>query len=129
VLTQDFSRPGLPAIALTTDSSILTASANDFGFAGVFERQVQALARPGDVVIGISTSGNSENTLRALQFAAAHGIHTVALTGASGGKMAAAAEIAIRIPSRSTAHIQEAQITVGHILCAIVERSLFPEKL
>lgn len=129
VLTQDFVRPGLPAIALTTDSSILTASANDFGFAGVFERQVQALARPGDVVIGISTSGNSENTLRALHFAGAHGIHTIALTGASGGKMAAAAEIAIRIPSQSAAHIQEAQITVGHILCAIVERSLFSEKL
>jgi len=129
VLTQDFVRPGLPAIALTTDSSILTASANDFGFAGVFERQVQALARPGDVVIGISTSGNSENALRALHFARAHGIHTVALTGASGGKMAAAAEIGIRIPSQTTAHIQEAQITVGHILCAIVERSLFPEKL
>jgi len=76
--------------------------------------------------MGISTSGNSENILRALHFAGAHEIHTIALTGASGGKIAATAGIAIRIPSQSTAHIQEAQITVGHILCAIVERSLFP---
>ena len=126
VLTRDFVRPGLPAIALTTDCSILTASANDFGFAGVFERQVQALARPGDALIGISTSGNSENILRALNFARAHGIHTIAMTGASGSKMVAAAEITIRVPSENTAHIQEAQITVAHILCSIVERSLFP---
>ncbi|MEO8049426.1 MAG: D-sedoheptulose 7-phosphate isomerase [Acidobacteriota bacterium] len=126
-LTQDFVRPGLPAIALTTDSSMLTASANDFGFARVFERQVQALGRPGDVLVAISTSGNSENTLCALNYAAAHDIYTIALTGANGGKMVAAAEIAIRIPSESTQHIQEAHIAVGHILCAIVERSLFPE--
>jgi D-sedoheptulose 7-phosphate isomerase len=128
-LTQDFVRPGLPAIALTTDSSMLTASANDFGFARVFERQVQALGRPGDVLVAISTSGNSENTLCALNYASAHGIHTIALTGSSGGKMARVAEIAIRIPSESTQHVQEAHIAVGHILCAIIERSLFPEAL
>jgi phosphoheptose isomerase len=128
-LTQDFVRPGLPAVALTTDTSALTASANDFGFARVFERQVQALGRPGDVLVAISTSGNSENTLCALGYAAAHGMHTIALTGATGGKMAAAAEIVIRIPSESTQHIQEAHIAVGHILCAIIERSLFPESI
>jgi len=128
-LTHDFVRPGLPAIALTTDTSMLTASANDFGFARVFERQVQALGRPGDVLVAISTSGDSENTLCALHYAAAHGMHTIALTGATGGKMAAAAEIVIRIPSASTQHIQEAHIAVGHILCAIIERSLFPEAI
>lgn len=125
-LTHDFVRPGLPAIALTTDTSMLTASANDFGFARVFERQVQALGRSGDVLVAISTSGDSENTLCALHHASAHGIHTIALTGATGGKMASAAEIVIRIPSTSTQHVQEAHIAVGHILCAIIERSLFP---
>ncbi len=128
-LTHDFVRPGLPAIALTTDTSMLTASANDFGFAQVFERQVQALGQPGDVLVAISTSGDSENALCALNYAAAHGIHTIALTGSTGGKMAAAAKIVIRIPSTSTQHIQEAHIAVGHILCAIIERSLFPEAI
>lgn len=128
-LTHDFVRPGLPAIALTTDTSMLTASANDFGFARVFERQVQALGQPGDVLAAISTSGDSENTLCALNYASAHRMHTVALTGATGGKMASAAEIVIRIPSASTQHIQEAHIAVGHILCAIIERSLFPEAI
>jgi phosphoheptose isomerase len=128
-LTHDFVRPGLPAIALTTDTSMLTASANDFGFTRVFERQVEALGRPGDVLVAISTSGDSENTLCALNYASAHGIYTIGLTGASGGKMAAAAEILIRVPSQSTQHIQEAHIAVGHILCAIIERSLFPEAL
>ena len=127
VLTQEFIRPGLPAIALTTDSSILTASANDFGYAGVFERQVQALGRPGDVVLGISTSGNSENVLRALSYARNHGMRAIAMTGQSGGKIAAAADISIRIPSANCQHIQEAHITVAHILCGIVERNLFPE--
>jgi D-sedoheptulose 7-phosphate isomerase len=127
-LTQDFVRPGLPAIALTTDTSMLTAGANDFGFARVFERQVQALGRAGDVLVAISTSGDSENTLCALNYAFAHGIHTIALTGAAAGKLTAA-EIVVRIPSTSTQHIQEAHITVGHIICAIVERSLFPEAI
>jgi len=128
-LTHDFVRPGLPAIALTTDTSMMTASANDFGFAHVFERQVQALGRPGDVLVAISTSGDSENTLCALNYASANAIHTIALTGATGGKMATAAEVVIRIPSQSTQHVQEAHIAVGHILCAIIERSLFPEAI
>jgi D-sedoheptulose 7-phosphate isomerase len=124
VLTQDYLRPGLPAIALTTDTSILTASANDFGFDGVFERQVQALARPGDVLVGISTSGNSTNVMRALEYANGHEIATIAMTGGSGGKIAGVAQSEIRVPSSVTMHIQEAHITIGHILCDLVERVL-----
>jgi histidinol-phosphate phosphatase family protein len=126
VLNQDFPRPGLAAIALTTDSSILTASANDFGYEGVFERQVQALGRAGDVVVGISTSGNSENVARSLCYASRNGMRTISLTGAAGGRVAEAAEIAIRVPSACVQHIQEAHITIGHILCDLVERTLFP---
>jgi len=124
VLTQDYLRPGLPAIALTTDTSILTASANDFGFDGVFERQVQALARPGDVLVGVSTSGNSANVLRALEYANRHEIATIAMTGGSGGKIVGIAQSAICVPSGVTMHIQEAHITIGHILCDLVERAL-----
>jgi D-sedoheptulose 7-phosphate isomerase len=124
VLSQGFLRPGLAAIALTTDTSVLTASANDFGYAGVFERQVQALGRPGDVVIGISTSGNSENVLRAVNYARAHQMCTIALTGADGGKLAQAAQTALCVPSTVTQFIQESQIMVGHILCDLVEQSL-----
>ena len=124
VLTQDFPRPGLAAIALTTDSSILTANANDFGYGGVFERQVQALGRQGDVLLGISTSGNSENVLRAMACCRGLGMRGIALTGATGGKLAAAADLAICVPDTNVQHIQEAHITIGHILCAIVERSV-----
>jgi D-sedoheptulose 7-phosphate isomerase len=126
VLSQSFPRPGLAAIALTTDSSMLTASANDFGFAGVFERQAQALGRPGDSLIGISTSGNSENVIRAVRYANDHGIDTIGLTGSNTCHLAADARIAICVPSNVTAHIQESHIAIGHMLCAIVERSLFP---
>jgi len=124
VLTRDYPRLGLAAIALTTDSSILTAIANDFGFEGVFERQVQALARPGDVLIAISTSGNSANVIRALEYAQEHDIATIALTGGSGGKMARVCQTEIRVPSTVTMYIQEAHITVGHILCDLAERAL-----
>lgn len=124
VLNQSFLRPGLPAIALTTDTSILTASANDFGFEGIFERQVQALGRPGDVLIGISTSGNSANVLRALTYARNHGICAIGLTCAGGGKMAASCDISLRAPSDVTQFIQESHITMGHILCDLVEQSL-----
>ena len=128
VLTQDYLRPGLPAIALTTDTSILTASANDFGFEGVFERQVQALARAGDVLIGISTSGNSSNVARALEYANGHEVATIAMTGGSGGKIAGITRSELRVPSSVTMHIQEAHITMGHILCDLVERALGPAK-
>lgn len=124
VLSQEFQRPGLAAIALTTDSSILTASANDFGFAHIFERQVQALGRPGDVLIGISTSGNSENVLRAIEYARSHEMGAIAMTGCSESKLAEAAEIVLRAPSHLTRFVQETHIMMGHILCELVERSL-----
>lgn len=124
VLNQSFLRPGLPAIALTTDTSILTASANDFGFEGVFERQVQALGRAGDVLIGISTSGNSENVLRALRYGRNHGIVTIGMTGAKGGKMADTCDVCLRAPSEVTQFVQESHIMMGHILCDLAEQSL-----
>jgi phosphoheptose isomerase len=124
VLTQQFVRPGLPAIALTTDSSILTASANDFGFEGIFRRQVQALGAPGDVLIGISTSGTSRNVVCALEYARAQGIHTIAFTGRGGGRMAELCDITVRVPSGITQFVQESHIMVGHILCDLVEQSL-----
>jgi D-sedoheptulose 7-phosphate isomerase len=122
VLTQTNIRPGLPAIALTTDSSILTASANDFGFDGVFERQVQALGRAGDVVMGISTSGQSENVFRALRYAQSHGMFTISLTGEGGGRISSVSDICIAVPSRCTQYVQESHIMIGHIVCAIAER-------
>jgi len=125
VLTQDFLRPGLAAIALTTDTSILTASANDFGFDGVFTRQVQALSKPGDVLVGISTSGNSENVLRAVHYGREHALRTIVLTGATGGRLTGMADITIRVPSCVTMHIQEAHIAIGHVICDLVERALF----
>jgi D-sedoheptulose 7-phosphate isomerase len=125
VLSQDFVRPGLAAIALTTDTSFITANANDFGFEGIFERQVQALGREGDVVVGISTSGNSKNVLCALKYAREHNIKTVALTGASGGQMADIADVTVKVPSNDTQMIQESHISIGHILCALVELGLF----
>jgi phosphoheptose isomerase len=124
VLNQSFLRPGLPAIALTTDTSVLTASANDFGFEGVFARQTQALGRPGDVLIGISTSGNSANVLRAFGHARSHGIRTIGLTGEIGGKMLEACDICLRAPSDVTQFIQESHIMMGHILCDLAEQSL-----
>ena len=125
VLSQDFVRPGLAAIALTTDTSFITANANDFGFEGIFERQVQALGRPGDCVVGISTSGNSKNVLCALRYAGENGIKSIALTGAGGGQMASIADVAVKVPSDSTQFIQESHIAVGHILCQLVELGLF----
>jgi phosphoheptose isomerase len=123
-LTKDFERPGLPAIALTTDGSFLTAFANDFGFDGVFERQVQALGRPGDVLIGISTSGNSPNVVRAVRLARIGGLQSVVLTG-SQGQLAGLADVAILVPSTDTQHIQEAHLAIEHLICWLVERELF----
>lgn len=126
-LTQDFKRPGLAAVALTTDTSFLTAYANDFGFEGVFERQVQAIGHAGDVLIGISTSGNSKNVVRAVLMAKESGIKTVVLTGAGGRlkEIADIADIAICVPSTATQPIQETHLAIEHILCDIVERLLF----
>lgn len=129
VLNQHFPRPALPAIALTTDSSMLTASANDFGFDGVFERQVQGLGARGDVLLGITTSGNSKNVLKAVEYAKSIGMRTIAFTGGGGGTIDAIADIAVRVPSTNTQHIQEAHIAIGHILCDLVERSLFAKEV
>ena len=123
-LTKDFERPGLPAIALTTDTSFLTAYANDCGFEGVFARQVQALGRPGDALIGISTSGNSANVIQAMELARTTGLRTVALTG-PGGRLAKLADVAIAVPSDDTQHIQETHLAVEHLLCLLVEQALF----
>jgi phosphoheptose isomerase len=123
-LTKDFERPGLPAIALTTDSSFLTAYANDCGFEGVFARQVQALGRPGDVLIGISTSGSSANVVQAMELARATGLRTVSLTG-SGGRLTELADVAIAVPSKDTQHIQESHLAVEHLICLLVEQALF----
>lgn len=116
-------RKGLPAIALTTDSSILTAVGNDYGFEAVFARQVEALAGAGDVVVGISTSGNSPNVVRALEAARDAGAFTVGLTGASGGAVAGICDVCVRIPSAVTARIQEGHILAGHIVCELIDRT------
>jgi D-sedoheptulose 7-phosphate isomerase len=115
-LTLDHPRPSIPAIALTTDTSLLTAIANDFGVEGIFERQVASLAAPGDVLIAISTSGASANVVRAARRARDLGAAVVALTGASGGTLAPEADVAIRVPSDVTAHIQEAHLAVEQLL-------------
>ena len=125
-LTLDRRRDAIPAIALTTDSSLLTAVANDFGFEGVFARQVEALGRGGDVLVGISTSGNSENVVRAFEQAKATGIRTIALTGESGGKLGVLADIEINVPSSETSHVQEAHIAVGQLIAFLVEDELYP---
>ena len=120
-LTLDFERPGFPAIALTTDSSVLTAYANDFDFHGVFARQVQALGRPGDVLMGISTSGSSPNVVKAVEEARIRGLKAISLTG-EGGVLAALADVAIQVPGTATAHIQEAHLAIEHVICHLVER-------
>jgi D-sedoheptulose 7-phosphate isomerase len=124
LLSADFPRPALPAVALTTDSSILTALSNDFGFEGVFARQVQALGRSGDVLLGISTSGTSPNVLRAVEAAQRIPMATIALTGTQ-GRLKVLADIAITVPSDSIQHMQEAHLSVEHILCHLVERDLY----
>jgi D-sedoheptulose 7-phosphate isomerase len=114
-------RPALPAIALTTDTSALTAAANDYGAERMFARQVEALGRPGDLLIAITTSGRSANITAALRTARAMGIATGLLTGRDGGEALALADIAVVVPSEVTARIQEMHILVGHILCAAIE--------
>lgn len=121
-------RPPLAALALTTDTSVLTSIANDYDFAELFAKQVRALGRPGDVAVGISTSGGSENVVRGLKEARNLGLRTLALSGRDGGPVAAAAEMALVVPSGNTARIQEVHITLGHVLCDLVDFLLFPEK-
>jgi D-sedoheptulose 7-phosphate isomerase len=126
-LSKDFARPGLPAIALTTDTSFLTAFSNDCGFEGIFERQVQTLALPGDVLIGISSSGASPNVVRAMKAASKMGIETIALTG-NGGPLGDIATITISVPHTNTLYIQEAHLAIEHILCSLIEHELFGRK-
>jgi D-sedoheptulose 7-phosphate isomerase len=116
-------RAALPAIALTTNSSSLTAIGNDYSYEQVFSRQIEALGDAGDIVVGISTSGNSPNIIRTLQSAKVKGLTTIAMTGESGGKLKDVADYCLRIPSRQTPRIQEAHILLGHILCEVIEEN------
>ena len=118
-------RAPLPAIALTVNTSSLTAISNDYSFAQVFAKQLEALGEAGDVAIGISTSGNSENVLEALKAAKEKGLITIGFTGKRGGKLKDIVDYCLHIPSDDTPRIQEGHITVGHIICEIVERELF----
>jgi D-sedoheptulose 7-phosphate isomerase len=126
-LTLDRLRPAIAAVALTTDTSLLTAVANDFGFEEVFARQVEALGREGDVLVGISTSGNSRNVVRAFEQAASLRLERVALTGRDGGALAPLADVAIRVPSSDTSHIQELHIAIGQLIAFLVQDDLHPQ--
>ncbi len=121
-------RRGWPSIALTTDTSILTAVGNDYGYEAIFARQVEALCEPGDVLVGLTTSGNSPNVCSALQCARARGAFTVGFTGEGGGRLAALADACLQVPSRETARVQECHILFGHMLCDWVELELHQEE-
>ncbi|MBI2095648.1 MAG: D-sedoheptulose 7-phosphate isomerase [Candidatus Omnitrophica bacterium] len=118
-------RPAIPAVALTTDTSILTAVGNDYGFDRVFERQIEALGEAGDVAFAISTSGNSPNVILGVKKARAKGLATIGLLGRDGGKLKALVDLPIVVPSQKTSRIQEAHILIGHILCERVDEALF----
>ncbi len=118
-------RKSLPAISLTTDTSILTAVSNDYGFETVFARQVEGLARSGDIAFGISTSGNSRNVIEGLEKAKELGCKTIGLLGCDGGRIAEVTDVSIIVPCRTTPRIQESHITIGHILCQLIENEIF----
>ena len=118
------TRRGWPAVALTVDTAVLTSVGNDFGFDAVFARQVEALGRPGDLAIGITTSGRSPNVVRGLETAKARGVRTIALTGGDGGAAGRLAEVHVNVPETVTARVQEAHITVLHLWCALVDREV-----
>jgi D-sedoheptulose 7-phosphate isomerase len=124
-LSKELNRPALPAIALTTDASILTAASNDFGYDEVFKRQLEALANKGDCFMAISTSGNSANLIKALEFAQKQNITSIGLLGNDGGLMKNLVDNAIIVNQNSTQHIQEAHICIYHLICDLVERSMF----
>ena len=121
------NRPALPALSLTVNSSDLTSIGNDFGFDKIFERQLEAHAKPGDVLVAISTSGNSPNVLRAVEAAKKAKVKTVGLTGRTGGKLKGSVDFAVCVPSDSVARIQEAHITIIQILCELIESTLYPD--
>ncbi|RMI06612.1 MAG: SIS domain-containing protein [Calditrichaeota bacterium] len=122
-----FERPAIPALALTVDTSVLTACSNDYGFERVFARQIEALGQPGDVLIAISTSGNSPNVIEAVHVARQKGIYVVGWLGGAGGRLQPLVDLPLVVPSSTTARIQEAHILIGHIVCQIVETELFAE--
>jgi len=122
----NYDRPGLPAFALSTDTSVLTAIGNDYGYEHLFARQIQAVGQTGDVFIGISTSGRSPNILKALRAAKVDGLVTVGLTGQGGGEMPKLCDHCLRVPSDSTPRIQEGHIVLGHIICQQIEAEMFP---
>ena len=117
-------RPGLAALALTANTSVLTAAGNDYGFENIFSRQIESLVAAGDMLVAISTSGTSPNILRGATAGRARGATIVALTGETGGKLAAFADLLINVPSRNSQRIQEAHITIGHIVCLLIEQKL-----
>lgn len=121
-----YDRPGLPAFALTTDTSVLTAIGNDYGYERLFARQVEAVGRSGDVLVGISTSGRSPNILAALDAGRRIGMVTVGMTGNLGARIVEIVDHSIEIPSGCTPNIQEGHIVVGHIICGLIERQMFP---
>ena len=123
-----FDRPALPAMALSVNSSCVTAIGNDYGFDLIFSRQIEALGRSGDVAIGISTSGNSPNVLRALLVAKEMGMHTVALTSCTGGKLKDAVDYCVCAPSNETPRVQECHILIGHVISELVEQTIFYEQ-
>lgn len=122
-----FDRPSIPSLALTTDTSNLTAIGNDYGYDAVFSRQIEGMGQEGDLFIGISSSGNSQNVINAFKSAKDMGITTVALVGRDGGEMARLADHVLLVPSQVTARVQECHILIGHIICDIIEKEIFGE--
>lgn len=120
-----FDRPSLPALALTTDSSIMTAIGNDYGYEELFARQIEGYGRSGDVFLAVTTSGNSPNILKGVAAARRQNVQVIGLTGAGGGKLAPLCDLCIKVPSTVTPRIQEGHILVGHLLCAYIEQELF----
>jgi len=120
------TRPGLAALALSSNPSVLTAAANDFGFEQVFARQIESLVAKDDVVVALSTSGTSANIVRAMEVGRTRGAYLVALTGETGGSLAGKVDLLLNVPSRDPQRIQEAHVTIGHIACSLIERLLFP---
>jgi D-sedoheptulose 7-phosphate isomerase len=120
-------RPPLAAVALTTDTSILTSIGNDYDFVDIFAKQIEALGKPGDIAWGISTSGNSANVIKAIKSGRIIGMRTIGMTG-RGGELAACADLVFSVASDTTARIQESHITLGHILCELLERKLYPDE-
>lgn len=118
-------RPGLAALSLTTNSSVVTAAGNDFGFDRVFERQVESIVNPGDVLVALSTSGNSPNVVRGVDAAVRRSAYRAAMTGETGGELARRVDLLLNVPSRDPQRIQEAHITIGHIVCSLIEQIRF----